>query len=89
MVMNQRTLFPIQFFLFDSFIEASNFSADGSPEDAIQGLIKYYVILGFSSIFLYWVAWSTWLIAAERQTRRIRFVIELLKLIKINRTLSR
>ncbi|CAF0957991.1 unnamed protein product [Didymodactylos carnosus] len=39
----------------------------------IQGTIKWYVILGFTSIALYWIGFSFWMIAAERQLRRIRF----------------
>jgi len=45
-----------------------------SPYDTIQGIIKYYVLLGFLSVLFYWIAWSTWIVAAERQVRRIRFV---------------
>ena len=31
-------------------------------------------MLGFLSIFFYWIAWTSWITAAERQIRRIRFV---------------
>jgi hypothetical protein len=58
-----------------SFLLVNNSNGTESPYDAIQGIIKYYVLLGFLSIFAYWLAWSTWTIAAERQVRRIRFVI--------------
>jgi hypothetical protein len=58
-----------------SFVVSNTSTGTESPYDSIQGIIKYYVLLGFLSIFFYWLAWSTWIIAAERQVRRIRFVI--------------
>ncbi|CAF1188857.1 unnamed protein product [Adineta steineri] len=44
-----------------------------SPYDVIQSMSKNYIIIGCISIFLYWVAWTSWMIAAERQIRRIRY----------------
>jgi ATP-binding cassette subfamily B (MDR/TAP) protein 1 len=38
-------------------------------------IVKYYIILGFVNILLSWTAWSTWIVAAERQIRRIRFAL--------------
>jgi len=58
-----------------SFVVSNSSAETESPYDAIHKLIKYYVLLGFLSIFFYWLAWSTWIMAAERQVRRIRFVI--------------
>ncbi|UJR37711.1 hypothetical protein I4U23_030406 [Adineta vaga] len=55
------------------FILPDNSTDSESPQDQINGVIKYYVLLGFLSVFFYWVAWSSWIIAAERQVRRIRF----------------
>ena len=46
-----------------------------SPGDVIQGIVKYYIILGFVSIVFYWIAWASWIIAAERQVRRIRYAL--------------
>ena len=46
-----------------------------SPTVAVQNAIKYYLIIGFTSITLCWIAWSFWIIAAERQVRRIRFAL--------------
>ena len=54
-----------------SFAVPNNSNSE-SPYDAIQGIIKYYVFIGFLSIFCYWVAWASWIVAAERQVRRIR-----------------
>lgn len=53
-----------------------------SPRDTILYIINYYVLLGFVSILAYWIAWATWLMAAERQVRRIRFDIFYTKTIK-------
>jgi hypothetical protein len=61
--------------LFCSYVLPDNNPNGESPLDAILGIIHYYVLIGFLSIFFYWVAWSSWIIAAERQVRRIRFVI--------------
>lgn len=40
--------------------------------NVVNGIIKYYIILGVVSVFFYWMAWTCWLIAGERQVRRIR-----------------
>lgn len=39
----------------------------------------FYIIIGVVSIVCYWIAWSSWNIAAERQIRRIRLVMIRLK----------
>ncbi|CAF1495968.1 unnamed protein product [Adineta steineri] len=44
-----------------------------SPYNVIQSMSKNYIIVGGISIFLYWLAWASWMIAAERQIRRIRY----------------
>ncbi len=54
---------------------SDNSTATESPHDAILGIIKYYVLIGFLSVIFYWIAWASWIMAAERQVRRIRFVI--------------
>ncbi|CAF4293965.1 unnamed protein product [Rotaria sp. Silwood2] len=46
-----------------------------SAHDSINRLIKYYIIIGFSNIICFWIAWTTWILAAERQVRRIRFAL--------------
>ncbi|CAF4760503.1 unnamed protein product [Rotaria sp. Silwood1] len=46
-----------------------------SAHDSINRLIKYYIIIGFSNIICFWIAWATWILAAERQVRRIRFAL--------------
>lgn len=53
----------------------NNHTTTESPHDSIFSIIKYYILLGFLSIFFYWIAWATWIIAGERQVRRIRFEI--------------
>ena len=35
----------------------------------------YYFLLGALSIVFYWLAWSGWMISAERQVRRMRFAL--------------
>jgi len=59
----------------NSFALPTNTSDAHSPHDVILDIIRYYVLLGFLSIFFYWVAWTTWIISAERQVRRIRLVL--------------
>ncbi|CAF4172673.1 unnamed protein product [Adineta steineri] len=44
-----------------------------SPIQAIENVVKWYVILGFSSIFFYMIGFSAYMVSAERQIRRIRF----------------
>ncbi len=41
----------------------------------MKSLINYYVILGFVSILCCWIGWTCWITAAERQVRRIRFIL--------------
>ena len=62
-------------FLFHSFIVPNNGTETESPHGALLEIVKYYVLLGFVSIVCYWIAWASWIMAAERQVRRIRFVI--------------
>ncbi|CAF3496524.1 unnamed protein product [Rotaria sp. Silwood1] len=50
-------------------------TTETSQADNIKHIIKYYVLIGFVSIFLSWIAWSSWMIAAERQVRCIRFAL--------------
>ncbi|CAF1420963.1 unnamed protein product, partial [Adineta steineri] len=52
---------------------SSNKNNITSPYNAIQSITKNYIIIGCISIFLYWVAWTSWMITAERQIRRIRY----------------
>lgn len=59
--------------LFVSFTIPDNSTAVKSPYDAIQEVVKYYVSLGFVSVFVYWVAWACWIATAERQVRRMRY----------------
>ncbi|CAF1405022.1 unnamed protein product [Adineta steineri] len=47
----------------------------GGPFSIIQGLIKWYVTLGISSIVVYWIAYASWMIASEQQSRRIRYAL--------------
>jgi hypothetical protein len=58
-----------------SFVVPDNSTQTESPLDVILGIVNYYVLIGFISIFFYWMAWSCWILAAERQVRRMRFVI--------------
>ncbi|CAF2533632.1 unnamed protein product [Rotaria sp. Silwood2] len=50
-----------------------NSTADTLSE--LRGMIKWYVILGCISVLCYWIGFSLWMIAAERQVRRIRFAL--------------
>ncbi|UJR22125.1 hypothetical protein I4U23_025189 [Adineta vaga] len=50
-----------------------NVTTPVSPTDAMRDIINYYIILGFGSILLHYVSSATWLLASERQVRRIRF----------------
>ena len=61
------------FLILHSFIIPNATNVD-SPLHAIQNTIQYYIILGFVNVLLYWIAWASWMIAAERQVQRIRLV---------------
>ncbi|UJR11965.1 hypothetical protein I4U23_016143 [Adineta vaga] len=41
----------------------------------IVAVLKWYLLLGFLNIFFYWLCFSCWLTSAERQIRRIRFLL--------------
>lgn len=43
-----------------------------SPIQSIQNVVKWYVLLGFLSILFYTIGFSSYMISAERQIRRIR-----------------
>ncbi len=48
-------------------ITIANTSAEiESPYDTIEEIIKYNVLLGFLCVLFYWIAWSTWIVAAEK-----------------------
>jgi len=61
-------------FIFQSF-KVLNDTNKTSPAANIKHVINYYVLLGFMSILLSWIGWTCWIIAAERQIRRIRFLL--------------
>ncbi|CAF3805471.1 unnamed protein product [Adineta steineri] len=42
---------------------------------SIEKVIIYYIIIGLGYFIFCYIGWSTWLIAAERQARRIRFAL--------------
>ncbi|CAF0793637.1 unnamed protein product [Rotaria sordida] len=44
-----------------------------SPIQAIQNVVKWYVLLGFLSILFYTIGFTAYMVSAERQIRRIRF----------------
>ncbi len=67
---------------YRSFVVASNITDTEAPLDRINGILKYYVLIGFLSIIFYWIAWASWIVAAERQVRRIRFVV--IRLVELN-----
>ncbi|CAF2086942.1 unnamed protein product [Rotaria magnacalcarata] len=54
-------------------IKAQNSTSDILSD--LRGMIKWYAILGSVSIFCYWLGYSFWMIAAERQVRRMRFAL--------------
>ncbi|CAF3842426.1 unnamed protein product, partial [Rotaria sp. Silwood1] len=54
-------------------VKPENSTADVLSE--LRGMIKWYGILGCASILCYWIGFSLWMIAAERQVRRIRFAL--------------
>ncbi|CAF4238538.1 unnamed protein product, partial [Rotaria sordida] len=58
-----------------SFVVPDNNTETQSPYDAIVGMINYFALLGSLSILCYWIAWAGWIIAAERQVRRIRYAL--------------
>lgn len=61
------------FLFFEFSVATSNGIQTGSSAENIRELLSYYVLLGFLSIILIWIAWTTWIVSAERQIRRIRF----------------
>jgi ABC-type multidrug transport system fused ATPase/permease subunit len=63
----------IFFSLSCSYQVVNETAMGGSTFDAIKQTINHYVILGFLSMFAGWIGWTSWIIAAERQIRRIRF----------------
>ncbi|CAF3793980.1 unnamed protein product [Rotaria sordida] len=73
----------IKFIYFNNVTNISNECAIVSNKnnqtelayDSINRLTKYYIIIGFSNIICFWIAWATWMLAAERQVRRIRFAL--------------
>ncbi|CAM4807361.1 unnamed protein product [Rotaria magnacalcarata] len=44
-----------------------------SPIQSIENVVKWYVVLGFLSIFFHTIGFSAYMLSAERQIRRIRF----------------
>ncbi|CAF0803419.1 unnamed protein product [Adineta steineri] len=42
---------------------------------SMENIIVYYIIVGLVNLILCYIGWSTWLITAERQVRRIRFAL--------------
>ncbi|CAF4027727.1 unnamed protein product, partial [Rotaria sordida] len=76
--MIQQTSVHHRWFTFLSkipFVIPNNNTETQSPYDAIVGIINYFVLLGFLSILCYWIAWASWIMAAERQVRRIRYAL--------------
>ncbi|CAF1202712.1 unnamed protein product [Rotaria sordida] len=76
--MTQQTSVHHRWFTFLSkipFVIPNNNTETQSPYDAIVGIINYFVLLGFLSILCYWIAWASWIMAAERQVRRIRYAL--------------
>ncbi|CAF1394040.1 unnamed protein product [Adineta ricciae] len=50
-------------------------ASTGDPFTTIEGIIKWYATLGASSIVAHWIAYALWMIASERQLRRIRYAL--------------
>ncbi|CAF3737713.1 unnamed protein product [Adineta steineri] len=46
-----------------------------SSTTSIESTIIYLIMLGLGNFILCYIGWSTWLITAERQVRRIRFAL--------------
>lgn len=61
-------------FIVQSFTMLNNTNITSSTL-TIKHAINYYIILGFVSMLLCWIAWVCWITAAERQVRRIRFTL--------------
>ncbi|CAF0756890.1 unnamed protein product [Adineta steineri] len=59
----------------ECFTLPSNSTNSKSPHEQILYYVHFYVLLGFLSIFFYWMAWASWIMAAERQVRRIRYAL--------------
>lgn len=66
-------LLVLSFVRCSSSLTSTNVVHTGSASDNIQQIINYYVLLGFLSILCIWIAWTSWIVTAERQIRRIRF----------------
>ncbi|CAF1305591.1 unnamed protein product [Adineta ricciae] len=47
----------------------------GDPFEIIKDKVKWLCVLGACSLVVFWVAFSFWMIAAERQIRRIRYAL--------------
>jgi len=62
-------------FIYHSVTVVNNTTATSSSLSDMDQIVKYYILLGFANILLSWTAWSTWIVAAERQVRRIRFAL--------------
>ncbi|CAF4231178.1 unnamed protein product [Rotaria sp. Silwood2] len=46
-----------------------------SPYEKIQSVIKWYPILGACCFVLLWIAFTCWMISAERQVRKMRYAL--------------
>jgi len=59
-------------FFLNSYIVSNN-TITTSPSEAIKHIIDYYFLLGFVTMLCSWIGWGSWIVAAERQIRRIRY----------------
>ncbi|CAF1391257.1 unnamed protein product [Adineta steineri] len=61
--------------LSECFIVPNNSTTFDSSENDINDVVNYYVLVGFLSVFFYWLAWICWILSSERQVRRMRYAL--------------
>ncbi|CAF1219142.1 unnamed protein product [Didymodactylos carnosus] len=60
---------------FNSTSECFLIETSGNLLNTVKSIIIYYLIIGFVTVFLFWLGFSCWMIAGERQIRRIRYYL--------------
>lgn len=70
----------LNYFVDNSHLHTNNSNNNSCTFISVQtteftSVIYYYLVLGFVSMILCWIAWTSWSFAAERQVRRIRFCL--------------
>jgi ATP-binding cassette subfamily B (MDR/TAP) protein 1 len=69
--------FIVNLFYYLSF--SFEFStSNNAPLTIVADMTKWYLILGFVSILCYYIGFSCWMMAAERQLKRMKYIYEIL-----------